>query len=107
VHLLNGVFGTLCVGIFAEPGRLSRAGNAVATATGGGWYYNGSPKQLIAQLVGVGACAAYVFVVAAIAWVILKATVGIRVSAEEEIDGLDHGEHGNEAYHGFQFIREA
>ncbi len=107
VHLLNGVFGTICVGIFAEPSRVGRAGNAVATATGGGLYYTGSTKQLIAQLVGVGACAAYVFVVAAVAWLLLKATVGIRVSPEEEIDGLDHGEHGNEAYHGFQFIREA
>jgi Amt family ammonium transporter len=107
VHLLNGVFGTLCVGLFAEPGRIGRAGNAVASANGGGIFYSGDSKQLIAQLVGIGACAAYVFVVAAIAWVILKATVGIRVTAEEEIDGLDHGEHGNEAYHGFQFIREA
>jgi Amt family ammonium transporter len=107
VHLLNGVFGTLCVGIFAEPSRVPRAGNAVATATGGGWYYTGDTKQLVAQILGVASCAAYVFIVAAIAWVLLKATVGIRVSAEEEIDGLDHGEHGNEAYHGFQFIREA
>jgi len=108
VHLLNGVFGTLCVGLFAEPGRVPRAGNTVATTVNiGGWYYTGSTKQMVAQLVGVAASAAYVFVVAAIAWVLLKVTVGIRVSPEEEIDGLDHGEHGNEAYHGFQFIREA
>lgn len=108
VHLLNGVFGTLCVGVFAEPGRVARAGNNVASTVNiGGLYYTGSTKQLVAQLLGVGACAAYVFVVAAIAWVVLKMTVGIRVSPEEEIDGLDHGEHGNEAYHGFQFIREA
>lgn len=109
VHLLNGVFGTLCVGLFAEPVRVAArsGGNAVAIAAGGGWYYSGNTKQLVAQVVGVAACAAYVFIVAAIAWVFLKATVGIRVSAEEEIDGLDHGEHGNEAYHGFQFIREA
>jgi Amt family ammonium transporter len=105
VHLLNGVFGTLCVGIFAEPGRVARAGNAVASANGGGILYSGDAKQLIAQLVGIGACAGYVLVVASIAWLLLKATVGIRVSAEEEFDGLDHGEHGNEAYHGFQFIQ--
>ncbi|HVX09815.1 MAG TPA: ammonium transporter [Pirellulales bacterium] len=104
VHLLNGVFGTLCVGIFAHPDLIGRAANPKATA---GLYYGGGINQLITQLVGAGACAAYVFVVAMIAWVLLKATVGIRVTAEEEFDGLDHGEHGNEAYHGFQFIREA
>jgi len=42
--------------------------------------------------------------VATIAWLVLKATVGIRVSEEEEREGLDLGEHGNEAYHGFQLI---
>jgi Amt family ammonium transporter len=104
VHLLNGIFGTICIGIFAHPDRIGRAGNPAAKA---GIYYGGGSEQLINQLLGVGACAAYVFVVALIAWVLLKATVGIRVTAEEEIDGLDHGEHGNEAYHGFQFIREA
>jgi ammonium transporter, Amt family len=103
VHLLNGVFGTICVGIFAHPDLIGRAANPKATP---GLYYNGGANQLITQLVGVGACAAYVFTVALLAWILLKATVGIRVSAEEEFEGLDHGEHGNEAYHGFQFIRE-
>lgn len=105
VHLLNGVFGTLCVGLFATPDRIGRANNPAAKP--GLFYEGGSSEQLINQLIGVGACAFYVFVVAAVAWVLLKATVGIRVTAEEEIDGLDHGEHGNEAYHSFQFIREA
>ena len=103
VHLLNGIFGTLCVGLLGHPDKIARSGNAAQKA---GWYYIGDPEQFIDQLVGVGACAVYVFVVAAVAWALLKATVGIRVSAEEEIDGLDHGEHGNEAYHGFQFVRE-
>ena len=40
-------------------------------------------------------------VVAAVAWLVLKSTVGIRVSAEEEHEGLDIGEHGNRAYYGF------
>jgi Amt family ammonium transporter len=104
VHLLNGVFGTICVGLFATPDRIGRAGNPAAKA---GLFYDGGTEQLINQLLGVGACAGYVFVVAAITWLLLKVTVGIRVSPEEEIEGLDHGEHGNEAYHGFQFIREA
>jgi ammonium transporter, Amt family len=104
VHLLNGVFGTICVGLFATPDRIGRAGNGAAKP---GLFYADSTgaDQLITQLIGVGACAAYVLVVSLVAWAILKATVGIRVSAEEEFDGLDHGEHGNEAYHGFQFIQ--
>jgi ammonium transporter, Amt family len=104
VHLLNGVFGTICVGLFATPDRLARANNPAATA---GLFYGGGTHQLVTQLVGIAACAGYVLVVTGVAWLILKSTVGIRVSADEEIDGLDHGEHGNEAYHGFQFIREA
>lgn len=104
VHLLNGVFGTLCVGLFAHPDRLSRANNPFFTK---GLFYGGGTNQLVNQLIGAAACAGYVLVVSAVAWLLLKTTVGIRVSADEEIDGLDHGEHGNEAYHGFQFIREA
>jgi Amt family ammonium transporter len=103
VHLLNGVFGTLCVGLFATGDRLARAGNPAAKA--GLFSEGGSADQLITQLIGVGACAGYVLVVSLVAWVILKLTIGIRVSPEEEFDGLDHGEHGNEAYHGFQFIQ--
>lgn len=104
VHLLNGVFGTLCVGLFSTPDRIGRAGNPAAKA---GLFYDGGADQFITQVIGVLACAGYVIAVSLVAWVILKGIVGIRVSPEEEIDGLDHGEHGNEAYHGFQFIREA
>jgi Amt family ammonium transporter len=102
VHLLNGVFGTLCVGLFATSDRIGRAGNAAAKP--GLFAEGGSADQFITQLIGVGACAVYVFVVALVAWLILKATVGIRVSEEEEHTGLDHGEHGNECYHGFQMV---
>lgn len=106
VHLLNGVFGTICVGLFATPDRITRAGNPAAKA---GLFYAGSDgaQQLITQLIGIAACAGYVMVVSLVAWMILKATVGIRVSPEEEFEGLDHGEHGNEAYHGFQFAPDA
>jgi Amt family ammonium transporter len=58
------------------------------------------------QLKGIGATAAYVVVVSAVCWTILKATLGIRVSPEEEREGLDYGEHGNEAYHGFVLAAE-
>jgi Amt family ammonium transporter len=98
VHLLNGVFGTLCVGLFATPDRIVRSGNTEQKA---GLFYGGGSEQFIDQLIGVLAAGAYVVVVASIAWFILKATMGIRVTAEEEHEGLDIGEHGNRAYYGF------
>jgi Amt family ammonium transporter len=79
-----------------------------AAAAGGpyaGLFFGGGTKQLVAQLVGVLAVGAYVVPVSAIAWMLIKATVGLRVSAAEEIEGLDIGEHGNEAYHGFVLVR--
>ncbi len=99
VHLVNGVFGTLCVGLFSHPKLIYRSANAMHKP--GLFYGDHSWDQLITQLIGVGATAAYVLVTASVAWLILKYTVGIRVSREEEIEGLDIGEHGNEAYHGF------
>jgi Amt family ammonium transporter len=101
VHLLNGVFGTLCVGLFSHPDKIARSANSAHVA---GLFYGGGMKQVITQLTGIGACAAYVLVVSAVCWLVLQATIGIRVSPEEEKEGLDHGEHGNEAYHGFQFV---
>lgn len=103
VHLLNGVFGTICVGLFGQPQLIKdRSGNAAAMEQNGGLFITGDTAQLMDQLMGVGACAVYVLVVSAIAWFALKYTLGIRVTPQEEIEGLDHGEHGNEAYHGFQ-----
>jgi Amt family ammonium transporter len=103
VHLVNGIFGTLCVGLFAEKEIMAARG----LTNEGGLFFGGGSAQLIAQLKGIGATAAYVIVVSAICWAILKFTMGIRVSAEEEIEGLDIGEHGNEAYHGFVMAAEA
>jgi Amt family ammonium transporter len=96
VHLVNGVFGTLCIGLFSHPDLISRGAGLKA-----GVLYGGGMDQLIVQLTGVAATAAYVIVVSAICWLAIKATLGLRVSREEELEGLDHGEHGNEAYHGF------
>ena len=96
VHLVNGVFGTLCIGLFAHPSLISRGVGLKA-----GLLNGGGMDQLIVQLTGVIATAVYVLVVSAICWFVIKATMGLRVSAEEETEGLDHGEHGNEAYHGF------
>jgi Amt family ammonium transporter len=101
VHLVNGVFGTLCVGLFGHPDLIARSANPEHKA---GLFYAESTDrftQLITQLTGVAACAVYVALAAGVAWLLIKATVGMRVSREEEIEGLDIGEHGNEAYHGF------
>jgi Amt family ammonium transporter len=100
VHLVNGVFGTLAVGLFAHPDVIAKH----AAVCKPGLLFGGGTEQLIAQLVGIGATAAYVVVASAICWALLKFTIGIRVSREEEIEGLDLGEHGNEAYHGFAMV---
>lgn len=91
VHLVNGIFGTLCVGLFAQD-------KIAGTATGNGLFFGGGWKLFSAQLIGVAGVAAYTFVISLIIWGILKAVMGIRVSLHEEIEGLDIGEHGNAAY---------
>lgn len=91
VHLVNGIFGTLAVGLFAED-------SITGVATGNGLFFGGGFKLLGVQFVGVLATAVFVFLGALLVWVTLKATMGIRVSLQEEIDGLDIGEHGNSAY---------
>ncbi len=97
VHLVNGIWGTLAVGLFAVD-------NIAGSLTGNGLFYGGGTKLLTAQVIGVAAVAGFTFVVALVVWLVLKYTLGIRVSREEEIGGLDRGEHGAEAYAGFQII---
>jgi Amt family ammonium transporter len=98
VHLVNGVFGTIAVGLFADPTVAPSA--AVAKA---GLFLGGGMAQLWPQLVGVGVVAAVVVTLSAAFWFVTKlVTGGIRVSTEEEIEGLDIGEHGNVAYPDFQ-----
>lgn len=101
VHLINGVFGTICVGIFSKPDLLYGRTLNDALKGRGGILYTGKADQLMVQLYGVGACCVYVVVVSAVVWYVLKFTIGIRVKPEEEIEGLDLGEHGNVSYHGF------
>jgi Amt family ammonium transporter len=100
VHLVNGVFGTIAVGLFAKDGL-------TGTATGNGLFFGGGFKLLGAQLAAVGSVAVFVFGAAIVTWLILKVVMGIRVSREEELRGLDIGEHGNEAYAGFQVFTTA
>jgi Amt family ammonium transporter len=83
VHAVCGVWGTLAVGLFA---------------TDGGLLTSGSWTQLLAQIVGVSAAFLWAFPTALVLFLALKATVGLRVSEQEEIEGLDVHEHGMHAY---------
>jgi Amt family ammonium transporter len=94
VHLVCGIFGTLCVGLFAQA-------EFTPNTTGDGLFFGGGPGLLMVQLAGVAGVGIFVFVTSLIFWKIIKVTVGIRVSAEEELEGLDIGEHGNRAYPDF------
>lgn len=96
VHLVCGVFGTLAVGLFAD------SSTSPLTGPANGLFFGGGFTQLWLQLVGVAAVGAYTFTVSLIAWALIKAVIGLRVSAEEEFDGLDIGEHGITAYPDFQ-----
>jgi len=87
VHGVCGAFGTAMVGFFAVEG---------------GVLYGGGTALLITQLIGIVAVFAWTAGCALILFGIIKATIGLRVSAEEEIMGLDLGEHGMEAYSGFE-----
>jgi ammonium transporter, Amt family len=84
VHGVCGAFGTICCGVpfFCMPGAAG---------------------SLVTQTAGVVAIAAWSFIMASIVFALIKATIGLRVSEKEELEGLDLPEHGNEAYHGFVF----
>ena len=85
VHLCNGVWGTLAVGLLANP---------EAPAGLNGLFYTGNAVLLGKQTVGILAILAWTAVTMTITFLIIKKTVGLRVSAEEEIKGLDSTEHG-------------
>lgn len=100
VHLGCGIFGTICVGLFAQEGVTS-------LSVTNGLLYGGGFRLLGIQLLGIAAIGAFTFVSSGLVWLVLKKTIGIRVSREEEIQGLDIGEHGNVAYPDFALVTEA
>ncbi len=92
VHMVNGIWGTLAVGLFSNGGD----------GVGAGLFYGGGFTQLGVQALGVVSVAAYVLVVMFVVFKLIDKTVGLRVPAQIEIDGLDIHEHGlASAYSGF------
>ena len=86
VHGINGAFGTIMVGLFAE-------GNGIK-----GLFYGGGTDLLVTQLIGVGAVAAWAIGTGLVLFLALKQTIGLRVTKKEEENGLDYYEHGERAY---------
>ena len=105
VHMMNGIWGTIAVGLFATS---SAPGYAIAleggSIKGEGLFYGGGFTQLGLQLLGFVSVAAWAAVCMVIVFTVIKATIGLRASKEEEIRGLDIMEHGlSSAYAGFEF----
>ncbi len=108
VHFMNGIWGTIAVGLFATDSApafaraISGGANQIA---GKGLFYGGGFKQLGIQLFGMLCTAAWTAVTITIAFLIIKKIFGLRVSEEEEITGLDATEHGlPSAYAGFSIM---
>ena len=105
VHCLNGIWGTIAVGFFATN---TAPGYSIADAAGNeltGLFYGGGFKLLGLQLIGFASVAAWTAVTITITFLVIKAVVGLRVSEEEEIVGLDSCEHGlASAYSGFSIM---
>lgn len=101
VHMLNGIWGTIAVGLFATE---SAPGFALAGISEG-VFYGGGLGQLGKQIVGMLVTALWTVVTIVIAFTVIKKTIGLRVSEEEEIIGLDATEHGlPSAYAGFSIM---
>ena len=114
VHCVNGIWGTISVGLFATssaPAFARAIGDGVNFGSnqiaGEGLFYGGGFKQLGIQLLGMGSTALWTAVTIAITFFIIKKTLGLRVSREEEMEGLDVKEHGlQSAYAGFAMLPE-
>ena len=112
VHCLNGIWGTIAVGLFATdtaPAFARGVGDSLGFGAnqivGKGLFYGGGFAQLKLQIVGMVAIIAYTAVTIAITFLLIRVTIGLRASEEEEIAGLDSTEHGlASAYAGFSII---
>ncbi len=100
VHLVCGIWGTLAVGLFAVGPQIYSWYDDGAGPTKG-LLFGGGFGQLWLQIVGIVAVGVFTVAFSSLVWFALKSTLGIRVSRQEEFEGLDIGEHGMEAYSGF------
>ncbi len=100
VHGVCGAWGTLSAGLFAE----AAYGEASGMGAVNGLFFGGGIGQFITQLTGVAAVFLWTFLSALIVFALAKAMLGLRVTDEEQLKGLDIGEHGMEAYAGFQIF---
>ena len=97
VHMCNGIWGTIAVGLFATdkaPGFAIAQNGGASGIAGKGLFYGGGFELLGKQLLGVGAVALWTTVTMIITFQVIKHTIGLRASAQEEIIGLDATEHG-------------
>ena len=105
VHCLNGIWGTIAVGLFATD---TAPGYSIANASGEelvGFFYGGGVELLGLQLLGVVSVAAWAAITITVVFIVIKAVIGLRASEEEEIIGLDATEHGlASAYSGFSIM---
>jgi Amt family ammonium transporter len=92
VHLVNGIWGTIAVGLFATEEGIPTPGPKA------GLFYDGGVVQLIEQLKGIAAVGGFTFIFSLVVWGLLRAVTGIRVAREDEIAGLDVSEMGMRAY---------
>ena len=94
VHFCNGVWGTIAVGLFATTSAPSCEIN--------GLFYGGGVHQLVLQLTGVGSVLLWTDVTMFIVFKVIDKIFGLRVTDQEQLDGLDIHEHGMNAYYGFR-----
>jgi Amt family ammonium transporter len=95
VHGMNGFWGTIAIGLF---------GKENLGLTYNGLFFGGGLKQLGIQLLGVLSVILFIVISMSIVFKLINVTIGLRVTREEELKGLDIGEHGMEAYGGFQIF---
>ncbi len=107
VHCMNGIWGTLAVGLFATK---TAPGYSIANASGEtltGLFYGGGFELLKLQIIGFAGVAAWTAVTITVTFLVIRAIVGLRVEREEELTGLDATEHGlPSAYAGFAMLPE-
>jgi len=107
VHCMNGIWGTLAVGLFATD---TAPGYSIANASGKtltGLFYGGGFELLKLQIIGFSSVAAWTAVTITITFLVIRATAGLRADREEEMAGLDTAEHGlPSAYAGFAMLPE-